>query len=277
MYPEALAYLSCPRHPESRLELAAGVKRAADGAIVRGKLRCPECAARYSIDDGIVDLLGPWAPPTTLAQLSNYLPITAWGYERLWRSRALSMLSGEPFGYARELPLIVGLSAPDRGGLFVDVGCSNGLYARALARARKDGPGHVIGIDQAMPMLRQARAFALAEGLRISYVCARAQALPFAGGSVAGQTMGGSLNEIGDAATALAELRRTLAPGGCCVMMGLIEAERAGSRMIQRVMRASGLSFWPLSGLNQRFAQAGLRLRAQWRYGVVVFSLLQAA
>ncbi|MBX0330810.1 methyltransferase domain-containing protein [Oscillochloris sp. ZM17-4] len=274
MYPEAFDYLTCPRHPEARLALEAGARYAVDGAILRGRVRCPTCGARYRIAAGILDLLGPLALPDSPAQLTNYLPLTAWGYERIWRPRALTLLSGEPLGYDRELPLVAGLLAPGRGGLFVDAACSNGLYARAIERARGGIPGHTIGVDHARPMLRQARAFARAQGLRISYVRAKAQSLPVAAGSAAGVAMGGSLNEIGDADAALRELRRALAPDGRCMMMGLVGARGELGRTLQGALAAGGVGFWPLSELNRRMAAAGLRLRAQWRYGVVVFSLL---
>lgn len=274
MYPEALAYLGCPRHPQARLLLEAGARADAEGAILRGRARCPTCGAAYRIAGGILDLLGPGYLPRSPAQLANDLPLTAWGYERLWRPRALTLLAGEPLGYARELPLVVGLADPARGGLFVDVACSNGLYARAVERARAGAPGPTIGIDHALPMLRQARAYARAEGLRISYVRARAQALPLAAGSAAGLLMGGSLNEIGDVDRALAELRRALAPSGRCMMMGLRRADRLPGKLLQTTLGAGGVAFWPLADLNRRYAAAGLRLRAQWQYGVVVFSLL---
>src|ERR671916_735388 len=71
--------------------------------------------------------------------------------------------------------------------------CSTGLYARALARA---APGAVVaGIDHSWAMLREARRRALQRGLPISFVRAIAQALPLRSASVAGYTMGGSLNE----------------------------------------------------------------------------------
>lgn len=274
MYPEALAYLGCPRHPQARLTLEGGARADGDGAILTGRARCPSCGAAYQIVDGILDLLGPDYASRSPAQIVNELPVTAWGYERLWRPRALTLMAGEPLGYDRELPLITGLADPTRGGLFVDVACSNGLYARAVERAREGARGPTIGVDHALPMLRQARDYARAEGLRISYVRARAQALPLAAGSAAGLIMGGSLNEIGDAGWALAELRRTLAPGGRCVMMGLLRADGLSGQMLQTTIGAGGIDFWSLDELNRRYAAAGLRLRAQWQYGVVVFSLL---
>ncbi|EFO81063.1 Methyltransferase type 11 [Oscillochloris trichoides DG-6] len=276
MYPEALAYLRCPRHPAVPLVLEERRLTAADGAILRGGMRCAQCRRRYPITEGILDLLGPLALPATATQLTNALPLTAWGYERVWRPRALSLLAGQPLGYTYELPLIAGLAAPQRGGLFVDVACSNGLYARTLEQARAGAVGVTFGIDHSGPMLRQARAFALSEGLRINYVRATAQALPFAAQSVAGLTMGGSLNEIGAVDRALAEWRRTLAPDGRGVMMNLVQAERWVGRAVQGMLGYAGVSFWSLDDLNRRYVAAGLRLRAQWQYGVVVFSQLTA-
>lgn len=276
MYPEALAYLTCPRHPAAPLALQPGARHAPDGEIVAGRLRCPACRARYPIAGGIADLLGPLALPDSPAQLTNSLAPAAWAYERTWRPRALSLLSGEPFGYERELPLVTGLADPGRGGLIVDVACSNGLYARALERARGAAPGHVVGVDHAAPMLRQARAYARAEGLRISYVRAKAQALPFGPGAVAAAAMGGSLNEIGDADAALRELRRVMAGGARLALMCLVRGATAPGRALQSALGLGGLDFPPLDALNLRLAAAGLRLRAQWRYGVVLFSLLVA-
>lgn len=274
MYPDAVVYLRCPLHRDAPLELEPGGREGRGGELVRGRLRCPACGARYPIEGGVADLLGPLALPDSPAQVANFLPPTAWGYERTWRPRALSLLSGEPFGYERELPLIVGLAAPGRGGLMVDVACSNGLYARALARARGGAEGHVVGVDHAPPMLRQARAYAHAQGLRVSFVRAKAQALPFADGAAAAVTMGGSLNEIGDVDGALAELRRALAPDGRCALMCLVRGETAGGQALQGMLGTGGISFPPLDELNLRLARAGLRLRAQWRHRVVVFSLL---
>jgi SAM-dependent methyltransferase len=274
MYAEALAHLTCPAHPTTPLALLPDARRAADGELVGGELRCDACARRYPVVDGVPDLLGPAARPDSPAQLTNDLPLAAWAYERTWRPRALTLLSGEPFGYERELPLIVGLAGPARGGLIVDVACSNGLYARALERARGQAPGHVIGVDHSMPMLRQARAFARAQGLRISYVRAKAQALPVAPGAASTIAMGGSLNEIGDADAALRAIRRALAPAGRCALMCLVRAATPPGRALQAALGLGGIDFPPLDALNLRFAAAGLRLRAQWQHRVVLFSLL---
>jgi ubiquinone/menaquinone biosynthesis C-methylase UbiE len=89
--------------------------------------------------------------------------------------------------------------------------------------------------------------------------------------------MGGSLNEIGDAAGSLREMRRVLSPGGRCVLMTLLRAEQPAGQALQGVLAAGGIHFWPLSELNEHLQAAGLRRVAQWRYGVVAFSLLLPA
>jgi SAM-dependent methyltransferase len=274
MYPEALQNLTCPLHPAERLTLEQQVYLDSDGAVLHGWLCCPACNRRYHIRDGIADLLGWRAFPNSPAQLVNYLPPAAWAYERLWRPYSLHLLAGEPFGYDRELPLITSLTAPERGGVYLDIACSNGLYARSMARRLEGQQGHVVGIDHSLPMLQQAHAYARRSGLRISFVRARAQALPFAAETVAGAAMGGSLNEIGDVVACLRETRRVLALDGRFAMMHLARAESRAGRLLQRFLSTGGIVFRPLAAQNCQFAEHGLRLVAQWRYRVVVFSLL---
>lgn len=273
MYPEALPYLHCPTEPSSALQLLPGAHYGDDGALQSGMLRCVGCGRCYAIRAGVADLLPRYRLPANPTQFTNALPLAARLYERIWRPRALPLLSGAALGYGYELPLLSGLTRAAAGGLMVDVACSSGLYARALERARGSAAGHVIGVDHAMPMLRQAQRLAQAEGLRISFVRAKAQALPFAPGAANIVTMGGSLNEIGDSQAALNQLRRILTPEGRCFLMCLVASARPSGRALQRLLAPGGLEFLPLASLNQRLLGAGLRLRAQWRYGVVSFSL----
>jgi ubiquinone/menaquinone biosynthesis C-methylase UbiE len=240
--------------------------------IVGGCLLCSACTSCYPIRAGIADFLGPPRPPTP-AQVTNEWPLTAWVYERLWRPFALTLLSGEPFPYQHELPLIAGLIEPARGGLYVDVACSNGLYARALTRTMRSAAGHVVGVDHSLPMLVQARAFARAAGLRISYLRAEAQALPLRASQAAGVVIGGSLNEIGDLNGCLAEVHRTLAPGGRYVAMTLTRASSPAGRALQRLIGASGICFWTPDDLLAHFTRSGLRTIGHWRYGIVLFTL----
>jgi SAM-dependent methyltransferase/uncharacterized protein YbaR (Trm112 family) len=241
------------------------------GEIVGGELACQGCASRYPIREGVADFLGAPKPPTA-AQITNELPPTAWVYERAWRPFALTLLSRQSFTYRRELPLIARLVAPERGGLYLDVACSNGLYARALARNMR-GAGHVAGVDHSMPMLRQARRYALGAGLRISYVRAKAQALPVAEGAAAGITIGGSLNEIVDLDGCLGEVRRTVGAGGRFLAMTLARAATPGGRLLQRLLRLGGIEFWSPVELSGHLARHRLRTVARWQYGLVMFHL----
>ncbi len=283
MYPEALAGLRCPHSPHAALELAAGARYAPDGAVLDGRLRAVDDATRhYPIRDGIVDLLGGARLPLTPAQITNYLPLTAWGYERLWRGRALTLLSGEEFGLTRELSLLVRLMQPERGGVYLDVACSNGLYARALATATHADllaatppPATIIGIDHSLPMLQQARAYALQNRLRITYVRASAQALPIADATVAGVAMGGSLNEIGDRRAFFAEARRVLEPHGRMVLMHLVQAGDGIGQAVQAVLGTGGIAFPPLATIHAELEQFNLLDETQ--HGVVVFSAWQPA
>ena len=270
MYRDVLPYLRCPI---CHLPLSIQhIRATADDEIIGGDLGCAGCGTRYPVRDGIADFLGPPRPPSP-AQVTNELPPTAWVYERAWRPFALTVLSGELFPYRRELPLITGLVEPRRGGLYLDVACSNGLYARALARMLGAAPGHVAGFDHSLPMLKQARRYARAAGLRISYVRAKAQALPVVAQAAAGVVIGGSLNEIGDLDPCLAEVRRTLAMDGRYLAMSLARAATSRGRAFQRLMGIGGIDFWTPEELSRAFSRCGLWTVARWKYGLVMFHL----
>ncbi|GAB4217006.1 MAG: methyltransferase domain-containing protein [Roseiflexaceae bacterium] len=269
MYFDHIPYLCCTACGAGLDAEAA--ESAPDGELLAGMLRCAGCGLGYPVRAGIADFLGP-AQPTTPAQQVNEWPLTAWAYERVWRPFALTLLSSELFPLRRELALVLALAGARRGGLFVDVACSNGLYARALARVA--GPQAVVlGIDHSMAMLIEARRRALAAGLRISYLRAEAQGLPVRAGAAAGVLIGGSLNEIGDLERCLGEARRTLAPDGRFVTMCLARAQTPAGRLLQRTLGSGGITFWTPEALSEQYAQAGLRMAGLWRYGVVLFLL----
>ncbi|RLT32073.1 MAG: class I SAM-dependent methyltransferase, partial [Chloroflexi bacterium] len=121
---------------------------------------------RFPVHGGVIDLLG--APrPQSIAAWSNEWRITAWAYERLWRPRSLSILSGQPFPYSRELPAVAA-AIPNDAHVILDLACSNGLYARTAALQRPQAT--VIGIDRSLPMLIDAQRRATAAQLAITYV-----------------------------------------------------------------------------------------------------------
>jgi ubiquinone/menaquinone biosynthesis C-methylase UbiE len=269
VYTELLPYLRCPSsHNTLTLEQP---EQDSTGEIISGRLRCVACATDYHIHNGIADFLGRPHPPT-IAQVVNELPPTAWVYERLWRPFALSLLTGETFTYRRELPLIAALTQAQRGGLYIDVACGNGLYARALARTMRSAAGHVVALEHAFPMLAQGRRYARAAGLRISFVRASAQELPIAADAAAGVVIGGSLNEIGDLNACLAEIQRTLGGSGRFVAMTLTRADTPVGRAVQLLLRPGGIQFWTPKKLTEHFERHSLWTSSSWRYGIVLFT-----
>lgn len=270
MYYDLLPYLHCPTCGHAPPVLLAG--REVAGEVLEGALRCEHCGRVMPIIDGILDTIEGAPVPWTSAQLTNYAPTAAWGYERLWRRQALSLLSGQRFPLRDELRLVHALLAPDRGGLLLDIACSTGLYARAMAAGSTGST--VAAVDHSWAMLREARRYARREGRSISFVRAAAQALPFRAGSATAYGMGGSLNEIGDVDATLREARRVLAADGRFVSMHLLAASSAWGRRLQQMLATGGIEFPERAALNRRCMAAGLRPAAQWRWRVVEISLL---
>ncbi len=265
MYADVLLFLRCPACDAEAPELLGALED--DGEIVAGALRCPTCRRQTAIIDGIWDTQPPLM--LTPAQLINYFPPTARLYEPAWRWYALTLLAGRRFPLREELTLLRGLLQPCAGQLYVDVACSAGMYARALAAT-----GAVVaGVDHAWAMVREARRRARSQGSRISYIRASAQALPFAGGAAAGAAMGGSLNEIGDQLGALREIRRIMHDEGRFFCMNLLAAKSFGGHILQHVAGSGGIDFPSLETLNDWFRQTGWRRLAQWRWGVVAITL----
>ena len=224
--------------------------------ILDGTLRCETCRRDTEIRGGIWMAMGPHRAVRTLAQLSNVVPPTPQLYERLWRVRSLSLLSGRSFPVAEELAELTAALAPGPGRRCVDVACSEGLYARRLAASG----AAVAAVDHSEPFLRRLAARTLAEELRIAPIQALAQNLPLASGAFDGVAMGGSLNEIGDAPVAVAEMARVLAPGGRSFSMHLVAASSRPGRALQAVLRLAGIAFPTLAASREMFAAAGLEV-----------------
>ena len=273
MHLNLLPFLQCPVCAHNPLAL----RTTNDGPTIdHGTLHCPRCDHSVAIHDGIVDMLGDAPVAVTPAQLTNYAPPTAWAYERLWRWQALSQLTGEHFPWRRELALVRGVIAPERGGLFVDVACSAGLYARAWATSAT-ADTVLVGVDHALPMLREAQRQAVHSRQPISWVRAAAQALPFRAGAAAGVGMGGSLNEIGDAPQALREIRRILTPNGRFVTMNIVAARSGWGRVLQRLLATGGIAFPTLDAFNGMLQEARLARWAQWQWRVVAITAASPA
>lgn len=276
MTPELISHLHLPGGGAA-LRLLQVTARGAGGELWRGTVYG---AGRglFPVREGILDLLPGGVGPLSRAQASNLLALTARVYERPWRASSLTLFSGEPFGFDRELPLLRNLFGPPRPGIVLDLAASTALYGRALAPSVAAVGGTVVSIDLSWPMLRAARASARREGQRaIAFVRARAEALPFADGQLVGALCGGSLNEFGPQGLrpALAELYRTLAPGAPAIFMHLLAAERGGGRALQRLLATGGIVFPTRSETNTLFHEAGFEIEHQEAHRIVAFTKLK--
>ncbi len=264
MHPDILPLLRCPRS-HLPLELAAATYRS--GLVWNGTLRSAAGQA-WSIRQGIIDLLDRPAAWNG-AQIVNRLRLAAWGYERLWRGRALSLLSGRAFPLDEERALLVAQLAPERGGVYLDLACSTGVYGRALALALPADAGHVICLDHSTAMLRETQRNAAADGVPVTLVRALAEDLPFANGGLAGVACGGSFNEFTNRDRVLSEVRRTLQPAGRSFWMQARQAPTWAGRLLQLALRPGGVAFPAADELARSLAAAGLQVVFDQRSGAV--------
>ena len=196
MFRRELLEITRPRPSDTTgLVYAGGID--ADGMILAGKVRSPTSGETYEVKNGYLDLLRSRIGAANVANLTNFLPGAGVGYEPLWRVHSLTLLTGEPFPTGRELGMISDLVSLERGGRYLDLGCSAGLYTRSLARELGD-KGEVVGIDISPSMLKEATRRARKIGARPSFTRADAHNLPFADASFSGAVCGGTLNELGD-------------------------------------------------------------------------------
>jgi SAM-dependent methyltransferase len=243
----------------------------ADGVILGGKVRSPASGETYEVKNGYLDLLENRLGAANVANLGNYLPGAGRGYEPLWRVRSLTLLTGEPFSTERELRVISELVGVERGGRYLDLGCSAGLYTRGLARVLGDR-GHVVGIDISPSMLGEAARRAREAGVAPSFVRADAHHLPFADASFSGAVCGGTLNELGDPARALRETRRILEPGGRLAVMGILRSRTLRGRRLQRLLSAGGIRFFDPDELRSMLDHAGFDPDSPRTHGAVFFA-----
>ncbi len=253
-----LAQLRCP-HCHGQLTHHHGDAR-------HGEVICTQQHG-FAIRHGVLDLR-TLPPAQSRAAQSNEWQLTAWAYERIWRPYALTILSGQVFGYDHELPLICAGIATAQ--VIVDVACSNGLYARAAARTAPQAV--VIGIDRAWPMLVEAERRAHAAHLDIGYVCADARALPMPDAGCDAILIGGSWNEMEETHRVIAEMSRISRPGTQLRSMGLTASLRWPARVIQPLLATHGGVHFPAAQeLATTMATHGWHIDRQQHYGIVEF------
>jgi len=268
-----------------RCPVCAGKDLAFEGefedACRSGTFICRQCSAWYPLQDGIADFLPTGHPVLTLAQLTGQWKLTATIYERLWRTRALSLIAGETFPPAREIGLLLDAFEPTftEDGLWLDAACSTSYYGRPIAKRlleRGRLASLVVGIDLSLAMLEEARAYANREGVAKAMIWLRADmsALPLAEATVRGIACGGSLNEYRDALAVLKEGRRVLQPEvGRYFVMNQLDPP-----LIVRAVLSSvgGLTFFTRPKLDELFVAAGLQKVTAADYGNLAITVLRA-
>jgi demethylmenaquinone methyltransferase / 2-methoxy-6-polyprenyl-1,4-benzoquinol methylase len=112
---------------------------------------------------------------------------------------------------------------PPRDGTALDVGTGTAKLALALARTMPNG--HVVGVDVAEPMLRQAWPSSRRDPAsgRVHFALADALALPFPDASFDCVTTAFMIRNVADVGAAFAELRRVAKPGGRVVCLELTQ------------------------------------------------------
>jgi SAM-dependent methyltransferase len=251
------------------LELLEGIEEG--GIVTSGRTLDHATGETYPVKNGYLDLLGNRIGAGNVANLSNFLPGAGPLYEPLWRVHSLTLLTGESFPNKREVEIIADLVRVERGGRYLDLGCSAGLYTRSLATRLRDS-GDVVGIDISPSMLKEAARRASKLGVAASFARADAENLPFADASFAGAVCGGSLNEFGDPAHTLRERRRVLEPGGRVAIMGILKAQTPGGRRLQRLLSTGGVRFFESEEVLSLLDHAGLEPDPLQIYNVVFFA-----
>jgi SAM-dependent methyltransferase len=233
---------------------------------------CSNKGDEYVIKNNIIDFLGDDPVPMTWAQTSNQWSLTASIYEDIWRKRSLSILTGEEFPIAKERELLIEWLDPQPEKLYLDIGCSTGLYARLVKKAQPQA--EIVALDFSMQMLTETRLKAEADQTDMFLLRADARNLPFYGATFDGLMMGGTLNELDDSLKVLYEARRVIKKDGIFFMMHLVKSDAWYVRLLQDSASYGGLTFWTVEESNQMFERAGFTVADQFSKGIVCFSKL---
>ncbi|MCA0370215.1 MAG: class I SAM-dependent methyltransferase [Proteobacteria bacterium] len=120
------------------------------------------------------------------------------GLHRLWKRELVNQVSVRP------------------GGVYLDVAAGTGDIARRLKARLKEGQGRFYLCDPNPAMLEEGRKNALDSGdfADLTWVCGRAEDLPFEDNTFDAYTISFGLRNVTDIEAALNEARRVLRPGG---------------------------------------------------------------
>ena len=133
--------------------------------------------------------------------------------------QARRMTAGRTFNAAEAVEPFVRLLGAPLPERVLDLACGPGIVTAALAAAGTA----VVAFDLTDEMLAMARRRCADAGLgRVAFERGEAESLPFASGSFDGAVTRLSLHHFADPRAALAELRRTLRPGGRLVVGDIV-------------------------------------------------------
>jgi SAM-dependent methyltransferase len=170
-----------------------------------------------------------------------------------WRESALGRVTER-----LERAAVLGLAGPLGGRDVLDLGCGDGAYALAAARAG----GRVVAIDSSGPVIAAARRKVAAARLPVHVQVADARALPFRARSFDVVLAVTVLCFVRDPASVAAEIERVLRPGGLLVVgeLGRWSVWAAWRRLRgwagSRTWRSA--RFWSRRALREVLSRAGL-------------------
>ena len=200
------------------------------------RLRCAACASTCEILDGVVDTLGEEVHEViTPFQRIMQTPLVVRIYEGIWRRFGYFVASSRSF--REELKTVLAMHPGRQIERTLDLACGTGVFTRPLAI---QSGGAVVGLDLSRPMLRQARRLALHGGIgNMLLIRGSAFRIPFVDGTFSYVNCCGALHLFDNPESALAEIRRVLAPGGhLCVQTTIRPARSAGmTHILEKFIR----------------------------------------
>ncbi|WP_138430879.1 class I SAM-dependent methyltransferase [Fodinibius saliphilus] len=247
-------------------EEVANLQKSFNGTI------CSNKGDEYTISNNIIDLLADDTVRMSWAQSSNHWKVTAALYEDIWRKRSLSILTGEAFPIEKERELLIEWLNPQPDKMYLDIGCSTGLYGRLVQG--KEANTKVVSLDFSKQMLEEARLKSEAEQANLFLLRADGRKLPFFAATFDGVMMGGTLNELSDPLKVLYEARRVIKKDGTFFMMHLVKADAWYMRLLQDSAEFGGIKFWTIGESNTMFERAGFHISEQFSKGIVCFTKL---
>ncbi|TNE73642.1 methyltransferase domain-containing protein [bacterium] len=233
---------------------------------------CSKVGDEYQIEQNILDLFDESTSQSSLAQMTNHWKLTASLYEDLWRTKALSLMTGETFPIEEEQQLLRDWMSVSENGLYLDAGCSTALYTRAIAKQQPQA--NIVALDFSKEMLFEARERCIKEQANVYLFRADASNMPFFSESFDGIACGGSLNEFFDPQKVLYEFRRILKKDGVLFIMHLLKADSWYGKLLQEPIKLSGIQFWSKEESNALFEKAGFLVTRQIVRGIVCFTRL---